>query len=177
MSGLQGLPPAAVRTGTRRRARGAGRVPGAEAAFGLVETLVALLVLSLGLLGTAALFGHGLLANRVALARTQAVSLAADMAERIRGNRLGSGAYAAAPADHACDDAGAARCSPQQMAEHDVRDWSARVAAALPGGTGTIDVAGGAPARYTIRVAWRETSMAAGGDEQSYTVEIAVAAQ
>jgi len=145
----------------------------AEAGFGLVEALVALLVISLGMLGTASLFAHGLLTSRVALERTQAVNLAADMAERIRGNR--QGAYAAAPADRGCEGAGADGCSPQQMAEHDVHDWSTRVAAALPGGVGTISVADAAPTRYSIRVAWRETGMAAGGAEQSYTLEVAVA--
>ena len=154
---------------TAHRAR--ARRPACEGGFGLVETLVALLVISLGMLCTASLFAHALLSNRIALARTQAVSLAADMAERIRGNRLG--AYAAAPANHGCLGTGAASCSPQQMAEHDVRDWRARVAATLPDGIGSISMADAA--RYTIRVAWRETGMTAGAAEQSYAVEIAVA--
>lgn len=162
----------ARRRGARPRASGKRS---AEAAFGLVETLVALLVISLGLLGIAALFGQGLLANRVALERTQAIHLAADMAERIRANRLGGDAYSAAPADRGCDGAGAPSCSPRQLAEHDLHGWHARVAAALPGGIGSVAVSGAAPTRYTIRVAWRETDMAAGGAEQSYAVEIAVA--
>jgi type IV pilus assembly protein PilV len=64
----------------------------AHGGFGLVETLVALVVISIGMLGMAALFNHGLTASRTSLARTQAVQLAADMAERIRGNRLGESA-------------------------------------------------------------------------------------
>lgn len=158
----------------RGRGRGRGRgKPVAQAGFGLVEALVALLVICLGLLGIAALFGRSLLANRTALARTQAVNLAADMAERIRGNRLAGDAYAAAAGDHGCDGAGAASCSPRQMAAHDLLDWRARVAAALPDGVGSVAVAGSG--RYTICVAWRETGMAAGDAEQSYTVEIVVA--
>jgi type IV pilus assembly protein PilV len=173
-AGVAAKRPATKRTVARRRACA---VPGAESAFGLLETLIALLVISLGMLGVAALFTHGLLLNRVALARTQAVSLAADMAERIRGNRLGSGAYAAASADHGCEGADAVHCSPEQMAMHDIHDWSARVASTLPGGSGSVHVAGAAPVRYTIRVAWREPGMAARGDEQDYSVDIAVTAQ
>jgi type IV pilus assembly protein PilV len=157
---------AAMRGGRRR----------AQAAFGLVETLVALVVISVGMIGMAALFGHGLVASRTSLARTQAVNLAADMAERIRGNRLGEHAYGAAPFDHGCEPAGTTSCTPQEMAEHDVFVWTARVATSLPDGTGTVSVAGGTPAVYTVRVAWRETGMDAGAADQSYTVEIAVAA-
>ena len=56
----------------------------------LVETLAALVVLSVGLLGTAALQILAMDAGRAAFFRGRAVDLAADMAERIRSNRLGS---------------------------------------------------------------------------------------
>jgi len=52
-----------------------------------VEVLVALIVLSIGMLGIAALYLEGLRATRDALVRTQAVALTADMADRIRANR------------------------------------------------------------------------------------------
>ena len=44
--------------------------------FGLVESLVALVVMSVGMIGIAALYGQGLGASRTALYRTQAVNLA-----------------------------------------------------------------------------------------------------
>ena len=55
--------------------------------FSIVEALVALVVLSVGMLGIAALYVESLRAGRTAVYRTQAVNLAADMADRIRANR------------------------------------------------------------------------------------------
>ena len=55
--------------------------------FTLVEVMVALIVLSVGMLGIAALFTQGLSAGRTAIFRTQAVNLVSDLADRIRANR------------------------------------------------------------------------------------------
>jgi type IV pilus modification protein PilV len=55
--------------------------------FTMVETLVALVVLAIGLLGIAALYLDSLRAGRTAIYRTQAVNLSADLADRIRSNR------------------------------------------------------------------------------------------
>ena len=48
--------------------------------FSLIEALVALVVLSVGMIGIAALYGQGLGAARTALYRTIAVNLAASTA-------------------------------------------------------------------------------------------------
>ena len=57
-----------------RTASGARRQRG----FTLIEAMVALIVLSVGLLGIAALYGQTLRASRTSLYRTEAVNLAAD---------------------------------------------------------------------------------------------------
>ena len=62
--------------------------------FSLVEVLVALIVLSVGMLGIASLYVDSLRAGRTALLRTQAVFLATDMADRIRANPTAGAAYA-----------------------------------------------------------------------------------
>ena len=54
--------------------------------FSLVEAMVALMVLSIGMLGIAGLYVESLRAGRTAIYRTQAINLASDMAERIRAN-------------------------------------------------------------------------------------------
>jgi type IV pilus modification protein PilV len=76
-------------------AQPAGRIAtcALQLGFGLIESLVALLVISVGMIGIAGLYGHGLRANGTALYRTIAVNLAADMADRIRANRRGNAAY------------------------------------------------------------------------------------
>ena len=83
-----------------------------ETGFGLVESLVALVVVSVGMIGIAALYGQGLGAGRTALFRTQAVNLAADMADRIRVNRLGAANYGGAAEDNDCDPGGDTDCTP-----------------------------------------------------------------
>jgi len=54
-----------------------------ESGFTMVEVLVALVVLAIGLLGIAALYLNSLQSGRTAIYRTQAVNLAADLADRI----------------------------------------------------------------------------------------------
>lgn len=132
--------------------------------FSLVEALVALVVLSIGLLGIAALHVESLRSGRTALLRTQAVTLASDMADRIRANRAGRDGYAATVArtdtNAACAPGGAG-CTPAQLARHDKAVWTGALQDALPGATGTIAVdAGTNPPTYTITVTWTEAGPA-----------------
>jgi len=132
-----------------------------SAGFSLVEAMVSLIVISVGMIGIAALYGQGLSAGRTALSRTVAVNLAATMAENIRVNRLGQGAYAGAGADNNCDpDAGGGvDCTPAQMAAHDLFLWNADVASELPNGVGAVAFVAGTPPTYTITVTWDEVGL------------------
>ena len=55
--------------------------------FTLVESLIALIVVSIGLLGIAALYVETLRFGRSAQNHTQAAYVAADLADRMRANR------------------------------------------------------------------------------------------
>ncbi len=138
----------------------------------LVEALVALLVLSVGMLGIAALFVASVRFNRTALLRTQAINLVSDMTDRIRAN-AGAGAaydlasYGGGPALRDCapgPGTAGANCTSAELAEDDLARWTAAVRATLPppgdGGAATaVDftaAAGGGPDRYTVQVRWRE---------------------
>ncbi len=132
-----------------------------QSGFSLIEAMVALVVVSVGMIGIAGLYGQGLSAGRTALYRTQAVNLGADMADRIRVNRLGGANYAGLGANNACDPPGAVNCTPAQMAAHDVWVWTNQVQAQLPNGIGAVAVAGTAPPTYTITVTWQETGLGA----------------
>ena len=130
------------------------------AGFSLVEALVALVVLSIGMLGIAALHVEGLRSARTALTRTTAVTLAADIADRIRANRAAKTEYEAvvtsADTDANCEPKGAG-CTPAELAHHDKALWLGAIETALPGGTGTIDCDDAAvPATYTITISWSE---------------------
>lgn len=112
--------------------------------FTLVEALVALVVLSIGMLGIAALYMETLRASRSALYRTEAVTMAADLADRIRANRNPANAYTGT--------------GQNAIAQADLTDWNA-VVATLPGGDGEVrfvDGLGAIPSTYIIRISWTE---------------------
>lgn len=139
--------------------------------FSLIESMVALVVLSVGLLGVARMYVMSLQNGRTALFHSQAVSLASDMAERIRANRtatvsynlLGDPAYptppGAAPAagqNNNCVNGGI-DCTPLQLAQNDVFMWVNETAAALPDGSSMVTVnAATNPDTITIMVSWTE---------------------
>lgn len=149
----------------------------------LVETLVALVVLSVGMLGIAALYIESLRAGRSALSRSLAVTLAADMADRIRANRAGGVDYAKGEDDTgtpnancAAGGAGGLSCNPATMAAHDISVWyqamdgRANTRTSLPGGRGQIVVdATTEPTTYQIVVSWSESGQDAAS---SYTLRI-----
>lgn len=126
------------------------------AGFTLIEVLVALLVLSIGLLGLAALQSATLQFNHSAYLRSQATNLAYDMIDRMRANRQAAlnGAYDggfASPAP-ACGSVVAASTT---VADVDIAAWRNALACALPSGTGSVDVA--ADGVTTVRVRWDES--------------------
>lgn len=137
--------------------------------FSIVEVLVALVVLSVGMLGIAGLYVFALQSGTSSIFRTQAVNLAADMADRIRANQAATVGYAADGADHDCESAD---CTAVEIAEDDRAGWEGQVAAALPNGEGAVAVAGAAvPFTYTITVSWSEPGVEA---DQSYTLTVQI---
>lgn len=134
-----------------------------QSGFSMIEVLVALVILTIGLLGIAALHLKSLQSGRTATYRTQAVNLAADLADRIRMNRTAVAAYGTLFADAAievpaCFTTGG--CIESDMAASDLSRWKATLALLLPGGQGQVvvtpPVAAGEPASYVITVQWSE---------------------
>jgi len=127
----------------------------------MIEMLVALVVLAVGMLGVAILFGISLHSGSSAISRMQAVNLAADIADRIRANRRagdgGQNAYGGAAANNSCTGV-AVSCTPAQMAADDLYHWQRQLSQAIAGGTatGTVVVTAGTPQTYTILVSWTE---------------------
>ncbi len=139
-----------------------------EAGFTMVEVMVALVVLAIGLLGIGALLLKSLQAGRTATYRTQAVNLAADLADRIRANRTAQAAYGTLFADAeavvaACDTTGG--CSDADLASTDLSRWKGTIAELLPEGEGqvvvTLPAAPGEPTNYLISIQWTEQGEAA----------------
>ncbi len=120
---------------TRNRA-GSAALPGSAVlrrnrGFTLVEAMVALIVLSVGLLGIAALYVETLRANRTSLYRTQAVNLATNIGDRMRSNRNPASAYACGSP---CDPAAGSNA----IAIADLTDWVNQIEQQLPGGTADV---------------------------------------
>lgn len=143
--------------------------------FSLIEVLIALLVLSFGLLGLAFLQAAGLRFNNDSYMRSQATLLAYDLVDRMRANPKAAteGAYClttltpcstiAPPALENCGDL--LGCgSPQQLAQYDVSQWydlqSKRLAAAATPssfvGALVPTASGNSVFRITITMRWKE---------------------
>lgn len=129
--------------------------------FTLVEVLVALVVLSVGMLGIAGLYLEGLRWGRTSLYRTTAVGLVADMADRIRANPLAGAAYAGTGpgVNGNCVNGGVA-CTAAELAADDWFTWSAELRQQLPSGAaGQVTVSGTAPVTYLVTVSWPEVGL------------------
>lgn len=104
----------------------------------LVEVLVALIILSIGILGLASLQTASLNFNAVASQTSQATVLAYDMADRLRANRQAAqaGAY-----DIAFQNPAPACAAPNvvgTIAQQDISAWRMALACRLPQATGSI---------------------------------------
>lgn len=108
--------------------------------FTLLEVLVAVVVLSLGLLGFASLQAKGVSLNYSSLLRSQATARAYAMADRMRANLQGvaAGAYDSLSGTATSEDCSSASCSPADLAAADYYEWSTTNAIVLPDGKGAV---------------------------------------
>lgn len=119
--------------------------PRREAGFTLIEVLVAVLVLSLGVLGAAGMQAVSLQANREARMQEIGTRLAAELGELVRANHVlarttdpNSNPYLidisnTAPATTVTCFTAASCSAPADIARRDVADWAQRAALLLPG--------------------------------------------
>ncbi len=132
--------------------------------YTLLETLIALFVLTTALLGFAALSTQALQATRGAIHHDLATLQAHDLVERIRANPAGvsAGIYLSLSGTPSGSDCSATECNPEQMARFDLREWNQRNAILLPSGSGTVERQGDT---YQITLHWQS-----GPNPSSYTL-------
>ena len=137
--------------------------PQKQRGFTLMEVLIALLILSIGLLGLASLQTNGLRSNQMASMRTTATQLAYDIADRMRANPGGVDAQnyviaagASDPTIPGGENCESITCTPAQMATYDLAQWRT-AARTLPGGTSAVvRTVTGTVVTHTITVFWDE---------------------
>lgn len=137
-----------------------------SAGFTMLEVLISLFVLSIGLLGLAALQATSLALNTDSYLRTQATFFAYDILDRMRANPTGlsSGAYDVATSGDAatkasssvtCDGSGNA-CDNLNLAAGDLGDWYRRMDQVLPGAQNNRATIARVGTRVTVRITWTE---------------------
>lgn len=116
----------------------------------LIEVLVAIIVLSVGLLGMALLQVTSVQSNHSAYYRSQVTILASDLADRMRANRtaaLGNAyvfEFSTSSSSHSVSGT---------QAQKDKAEWLNALALTLPEGTGQVEKTG---ALVTISVRWND---------------------
>lgn len=118
----------------------------AQSGMSLIEVMIAVLVLSIGLLGMAALQGLSLQNNRNANYRSQATNLSYELADALRGNRDRLDDYTDALADwtatcpDAVEEAAPDECLGTDIdaVDCDIARWTDRLCRELPNGRGRV---------------------------------------
>jgi len=145
------------------------RISKSQSGFSLVEVLIALIIMSVGMLGIAGLYVQSMQAGRTSLFRHHAVTLAGDVADRIRANPRAGAAYTSGGTNNNCVATGT-DCDEAQMADNDIFLWNQQAGETLPGGQVQIIFDNSTvPPTYTITVQWNEP-----GEVPTYTVAIPV---
>ena len=144
-----------------------------SAGFTLIEVMVTLLILSVGLLGLAAMIGQSLRFNQGGYTRSQGTFLAYEIIDAMRADADNADNYTAVYDDdiHVCVPNPAAA---NNLVNATLGCWHARVARELPGGTATIvnDPDGDNVLEYEITMNWVDRSDTGQVISQTWTVEI-----
>lgn len=129
----------------------------------MIEVLVAVIVLSIGLLGLAGLQSTGLTHNQSANFRSAATMMSYSILDSMRANRIAaiSGSYNIA--------LGAAIPSGSTIPEQDINNWLNELALRLPAGTGAINVAGTVG---TVTVQWDDSRGALAAQQFVLTTQL-----
>ncbi|MBW8328802.1 MAG: type IV pilus modification protein PilV [Thiobacillus sp.] len=128
-----------------------------QSGFTLLEVLVAMMVLSIGLLGLAGLMAASMRNNESAYHSTQATWLAYDILDRMRANRTGALANAYNGATLGSPATCSATAATGSITAQDIGNWKNAIACALPAGDGAIAVGTSGPDRVTVTVQWNDS--------------------
>lgn len=133
----------------------------AEQGVGLIEVLVAVLILTVGILGLVGLQTRALQLSQESLLQSQAMMMAYEMTDRIRANKTTADDYEVMYGENvaASQNCQTGSCTPAQLALYELNEWKTNVAS-LPSGDAKIerDDTGIRPF-YTISVRFQDTKL------------------
>lgn len=149
-----------------------------QSGVSMIESLVAILVLAIGVMGLAGLQARSLVETRLTNARANALLLANDLAERMRLNRA---AATSTDPSNRYDlafgeifnprDCVAGACDAVALRTFDLAEWTRQVRQLLPGGQARIDApTTSGQIRVTFR--WRNNVRGAEFDLTDNTAEL-----
>lgn len=144
--------------------------PRGERGTNLIEVMVAVAILSIGLLGLAMLQLQGLKNNTDAYLRTQATFLANEFIERLRVNASVAANYTGTAPTAPTKDCQIARCTKIETADFDLYWFTQALNIAtspetgLPGGSYTLDPVTGN--KYMLTISWTEQIGAEGSENR-----------
>lgn len=154
-------------------------LPSMQRGVGLIEALVAILVLALGVLGMAGIQARTLTSTRVTQMRAEAVRAADDLLDRIQANAairqsppavnpyITTWGEAAEPEL----DCALTPCNGTQLAAFDLAQWKADLARTLPSGDATVFASDSDSNQLGVLISWREAAAKnesiAGQDERN----------
>lgn len=142
--------------------------------FSLIEVLVALFVISIGLLGIAAMEIYSKESGNEAIQRSSAVFIAQEMMEKMRANPTVLASYVGVTVGNAsvatpATDCKAGACTSSQLVTFDIWEWERMLdgvtetsgsnnTGGLVAPQGCITGPAGTAGVYTVSIAWRGTT-------------------
>lgn len=150
-------------------------LPRSTHGFTLFEVLIAVLVLSLGLLGLAALQSTGLRQSHSAYTRSQATIFAYDIIDRMRTNKATAEANGYLLAKTGTPpsftvDCVSASCTGADLAAFELNDWIGRISQTLPTGQGEVSPL--AAGIVTVRVHWDDNRDGAANQQFAMSTQL-----
>lgn len=152
-------------TRVQRRERSKRRALTSVKGFTLIEVLVALIVLSIGLLGIAGLQASSMRSNYSAYLRSQAAVMAYDIMDRMRANRA---AVNAESYDIIFTKKSDLPTGTNQY-EQDLLEWGSNIVDLLPSGNASVDF-DPATSMVTVTVQWDDSRADRSPDRNIATV-------
>ncbi len=134
----------------------------------LIESLIAIVVMALGILGILGVQMRTLSDTSTTVRRAQAIRLIEDLSERMKVNPNAllnikdfESGYSEKGSDLTATNCASTPCTPAEQTQYDLKQWKTTVEQSLPGGQASIFLAPGETVdanrrQLGIMIAWRE---------------------